>query len=199
MVTAHTHERRPAKFSRGVQAGRRCLRAAVLRVAAVLVRRVAHVKRGGLRFLIPFHSLRVEPLSAHTHADVSLRCGGGGIQRTSSRIVVLHDFFRFRALGAFRGRKGGEDLPLHLSFVVRARRGERVGRDERVRLSPTRVSSCRGGAAVRPYLYRQPPTKGADTGRLPRYLYCLSMAIRALVADCSHRRLFRLSPRWHCR
>ena len=57
---------RPAKFSRGVQAGRRCLRAAVLRVAAVLVRRVAHVKRGGLGFLIPFHSLRVASVRTPT-------------------------------------------------------------------------------------------------------------------------------------
>ena len=81
-----THTRannRPAIFSRGVQAGRRCLRAAVLRVAAVLVRRVAHVKRGGLGFLIPFHSLRVEPCAQRNTRIRFASFGGDGIQRTS--------------------------------------------------------------------------------------------------------------------
>jgi len=103
----HTHERRPAKFSRGVQAGRRCLRAAVLRVAAVLVRWVAHVKRGGLGFLIPFHSwlVRVEPC-AHTH-PFRFASVGGGIQRTSG---VARFSSCVRALGSLSGEKArGEE------------------------------------------------------------------------------------------
>ncbi len=100
----HTRERRPAIFSRGVQAGRRCLRAAVLRVAAVLVRRVAHVKRGGLGFLIPFHSLRVEPCAQqHTHPFRFVRWGTAFSGPNPEREVV-NDFLRFRALGSLSGR-----------------------------------------------------------------------------------------------
>ena len=194
----HTRERRPAIFSRGVQAGRRCLRAAVLRVAAVLLRRVAHVKRGGLGFLIPFHSLRVEPC-AQRNTRIRFASFGGGRHSADENAVSVKlmctIFFVSALWEAFRRKKRGEEQTLQLSFVVRLARRAPPGR---VRLSPTRVSSCRGGAAVRPYPYRQHPTKGADTGGLPRYPYCSSMAM-ALVADCSHRRRFRRSPRWHCR
>ena len=109
-VAAHTRERRPAIFSCGVQAGRRCLRAAVLRVAAVLVRRVAHVKRGGLGFLIPFHSLRVEPTA---HTNVSLFAGGGRHSADESGAKLFARFsLCVRALGSFSGEKGGEERGL---------------------------------------------------------------------------------------
>ena len=96
-----THARtnnRPAKFSRGVQAGGPCLRAAVLRVAAVLVRRVAHVKRGGLGFLIPFHSLRVEPARTRTRRIRFASFGGGRHSADESGAKLFARFSLFWAM-----------------------------------------------------------------------------------------------------